>query len=223
MRRKPAALLLYLVSRPAFTAHRDQAIDDLWPEADPASALNSLNQSLYFLRREIDPWYEDGVTPDYVGFESDLIWLDAELVTADSTDFLGAAARLKNRENNVDSHDLLRSYTGHFAPEFEYEEWALAYRSRLKSTFLETVTSTVARLIRLGDLEAARGIAMATLEVEESASDIERTLVWLQWHLGARSAAKAQFEHLQRVDQLDGLEPEPLSSLAEGPAPVLNE
>ena len=78
MRRKPASLLMYLVTRPGHTATREQVLDELWPDNDPGSASNSLNQTLYFLRREIDPWYEDDVSIEYVFFEGDLLWLDPE-------------------------------------------------------------------------------------------------------------------------------------------------
>jgi DNA-binding SARP family transcriptional activator len=219
MRRKPAALLLNLASRPAYTAHRDQVIDDLWPDADPASAINSLNQSLYFLRREIEPWYEDGVSPDYVGFAGDLVWLDADLVSSDGAGFLAAAQTWKQGPQG-DSVELLRSYAGHFAPEFEYEEWALSFRSKLKSKFLEVASGVVTRLIRAGEFEDARGVAVIALEADETASDLERILVWLQWRLGAKSAAKAQYDHLVRRDQLDGLEPVPLLELVLGPPPL---
>lgn len=219
IRRKPAALLLYLASRSAYTAHRDQVIDDLWPDADPASAINSLNQSLYFLRREIEPWYEDGVSPDYVGFAGDLVWLDADLVTSDGARFLAAAQTWKQGSQS-DSLELLRSYTGHFAPEFEYEEWALSFRSKLRSKFLEVAAGSVSRLIRAGEFEEARVVAVLALEADETASDLERVLVWLHWRLGARSAAKAQYEHLLRTDQLDGLDPAPLLELVHGPPPL---
>ena len=72
---KPASLLMYLVTRPAFCANREQILDELWPDGDRSSASNSLNQSLYFLRREFDPWYEDGVSVDYLTFQGDLVWL----------------------------------------------------------------------------------------------------------------------------------------------------
>jgi DNA-binding SARP family transcriptional activator len=218
VRRKPAALLMYLVSRPSFTAHREQVIDELWPDADPGSAINSLNQSLYFLRREIDPWYEDGVTPEYVGFAGDLLWLDTELVSSDGAAFLAASS--VRRPTGSDALELLRSYTGHFAPEFEYEQWALSFRSKLRSKFLEIATKTVGRLIAAGALEEARGLAVLALDIDDSASDLERALVWLHWHLGAKSAAKAQFEHLQRVDELDGVDPGPLRDLVAGPPPI---
>jgi DNA-binding SARP family transcriptional activator len=219
IRRKPAALLMYLVSRPAFTAHRDQILDDLWPDADPASAINSLNQSLYFLRREIDPWYEDGQSTDYIGFAGDLVWLNADLVTSDSAAFASTIQKWRHGSSS-EILDGLRGYSGHFAPEFEYEEWALSFRSKLKSKFLETATSSISRLIRTRDLEGARAVALLALEADDAASDIERALIWLHWRLGARSAARAQFEHLVRLDERDGLEPAPLVELVEGPAPL---
>ena len=33
---------------------RDQVLDALWPELDPVDALNSLNQTVYFLRRVLE-------------------------------------------------------------------------------------------------------------------------------------------------------------------------
>jgi hypothetical protein len=55
-RRKPAALLLYLVTRPDLAANREQVMDSLWPDQNPKSAMNSLHQTLFFLRRELEPW-----------------------------------------------------------------------------------------------------------------------------------------------------------------------
>ncbi len=66
MRRKSASLLMFLVTRPNFTATREQVLEELWPDNDPSSASNSLNQSLYFLRRDIDPWYEDDMSLEYI-------------------------------------------------------------------------------------------------------------------------------------------------------------
>ena len=55
IRRKVLALLCFLLTRPRFAATRDEVMDALWPEFDPADALNSLNQTVYFLRRVFEP------------------------------------------------------------------------------------------------------------------------------------------------------------------------
>ena len=66
IRRRAAALLYYLVSRPTQTATREQIMEELWPDLVPTSAANSLNQTLYFLRREIDPFYDEDESYEYV-------------------------------------------------------------------------------------------------------------------------------------------------------------
>ena len=55
-------------------------MDALWPEFDPGDALNSLNQTVYFLRRVFEPDYKDDLSPGYVHHDSDVIWLDTDLV-----------------------------------------------------------------------------------------------------------------------------------------------
>ena len=55
IRRKVLALLCFLLTRPRYAATRDEVMDALWPDFDPADALNSLNQTVYFLRRVFEP------------------------------------------------------------------------------------------------------------------------------------------------------------------------
>ena len=214
IRRKAAALLMYLATQPNFTANKEQVLDELWPDADPSSATNSLNQSLYFLRREIDPWYEDDVSVDYVHFSGDLIWLDANLVSTASSEFLKAAAGLRNNgAYAAKALDLVGAYRGQFAPEFEYEDWAIDWRSRVHSVLLELAHATMERLSDLGDDSSAREVAIAVLEVDPTASDIERNLIRLLWRSGASSAAKAQYSHLARLESRDGFDPESFEAI----------
>jgi DNA-binding SARP family transcriptional activator len=217
MRRKPASLLLYLVTRPNFTATREQVLDELWPDNDPGSASNSLNQSLYFLRRDIDPWYEDDLSIEYVPFQGDIVWLDPDLVQVDSANFLSAT---KTERPNVDDADrvlaLLSGYSGQFAPEFEYDEWAMPWRSRIHVAFLEFAHLAINRLIREGRLSDAQDVALKAFEIDPESRDLERKLIGLYWRRGVRSAARAQYAHFAARDRSDGLDPPTLESIAEG-------
>ncbi|MEP7378285.1 MAG: BTAD domain-containing putative transcriptional regulator [Chloroflexota bacterium] len=207
-RRKAAALLMYLVTRPRLTATREQVLDDLWPDADPGSASNSLNQSLFFLRRNIDPWYEDGLSVDYVHFEGDLVWLDADLTRIQSSTFIQSARDARRSgAAAADASSTLRAYAGRFAPEFEYDEWAMNWRHRLHAEFLGLATASLDQLESSGDLSEARDIASHVLDVDSTAREIEQRLVRIYWKLGARSAALSQYEHLVSLDRADGLEP----------------
>ena len=80
IRRKVLALLCFLLTKPGLSSTRDQVLDGLWPDLDPVDALNSLNQTVYFLRRVLEENYVDDLSPGYLHHDSDLIWLDPELV-----------------------------------------------------------------------------------------------------------------------------------------------
>lgn len=219
IRRKSAALLVFLITRPGHSSTRDQALEELWPESDPVAASNNLNQALYYLRREIDPWYDDDVSLEYVCFQSDLLWLDPSLTTIASAEFASEArALISGAAEPGLIRELIGRYQGQFAPEFEYEEWTIAWRTRVHALFLQVATNGVTELIRSSDLSAARDLVLDSLSRDPEALELERKLVWLYWRMGSRSAAEAQFAHLTAMERADGLEPTSFDSVI-GPNP----
>jgi two-component SAPR family response regulator len=206
---------MFLITRPALSANREQVIDELWRDADPSGAINNLNQSLYFLRREIDPWYEDDVSVDYVHFQGDLVWLDPKLVRADSIEFLDAARQRQERHLD-DLAEVVERYRAPFAPEFEYDEWAIGWRSRLHSTFLDLANTVITGYARASNFEAARDVASHVLQVDPVAIDVERRLIWLYASLGLVSAARAQYAHLLAAESADGFDTPSFENLVEG-------
>ncbi len=214
VRRKPASLLMYLATRSKFTATREQVLDELWPDNDPGGASNSLNQSLYFIRREVDPWYEDDVSADYIHYEAELLWLDPSLTLVASAEFVAnARTALAGDISSKEALSLVERYAGKFSPEFEYEEWAMAWRSRVHASFLGLANAAIVRLYERGDPVTALAIAHRAFAVDPEALDIEHRLIWLFWHSGAKSAAQAQYEHYSGRYKSDGLEPPPLDEL----------
>jgi ATP/maltotriose-dependent transcriptional regulator MalT len=138
IRRKVLALLCFLVARPNMAAARDQVVDALWPDQDPAAASNSLNQTVYFLRRVFEPTYVDDLSPGYLRHETDLIWLDPGLVSAES-EICRLAIEEARRSSVWASVELVsRSYRGRFALDFEYEEWSTSYRDNLVNSHVIT-------------------------------------------------------------------------------------
>ena len=125
IRRKVLALPCFLLTRPDMSATRDQVLDAIWPELEPDVAINSLNQTLYFLRRVFEPDYKEDLSPGYVHHDSEVIWLDTGLVrsrSADARAFLRDAERPGYaRRGAIDSTNL---YRGRFALDFEYEDWS---------------------------------------------------------------------------------------------------
>ncbi len=66
-------------------------MEDLWSDLAPASAANSLNQTLYFLRRDLDPYFDEDTSYEYISHSGDLVWLDASKVAVDSVHFASSA------------------------------------------------------------------------------------------------------------------------------------
>jgi len=211
---------MYLITRPNLTATREQVLEDIWPEGDPVAGANSLNQSLFYLRREIDPWYEDDVSHDYIHHESELLWLDGDLVRVASHSFLADVGNFiaGTPDPEAAGHTLER-YRGQFCPEFEYEEWAIAWRSRVHAAFLDFAHTAIGRLIAAGRPDLARDVARRALSIDPEALDLERKLVWLYARLGSDSAARAQYQHHASQLRRDGFDPPAYDALTGSASP----
>jgi DNA-binding SARP family transcriptional activator len=214
VRRKVLAMLAYLLTRPDLAATRDQVLDALWPELDPETAVNSLNQTVYFLRRVLEENYMDDLSPGYVHHDTDVVWLDPGLVTSRSVECRRFLRDLSPRPSPDDVDRLTLLYRGRFALDFEYEEWAAAYRDTLHATYLEIVERSVMDDLTAGHYD--RGIAMArrAIDVDPSAEQIEVCLLRLYRVTGAHAAAAEQYEHYASVVREEiGVEPPPLDAL----------
>ena len=103
--------------RPALTTRRpkEQVLESLWPSQSPAGAANSLHQTLFYLRRDIDPWFNEAHSVHYLVVEPDLVFFDRDLVQVDSSAFLrqAAATLLSEAMHRCMGPALLRDYAGH--------------------------------------------------------------------------------------------------------------
>jgi ATP/maltotriose-dependent transcriptional regulator MalT/DNA-binding SARP family transcriptional activator len=214
IRRKVLALLLYLMSRPGFSATHDQVLDSLWPEQGPKEALNSLNQTIYFLRRVLEADYHDDTSPEYVHHESDLLWLDPELIDCQSRRCSELASAARQDLTGAAPETLANMYTDRFALDFLYEDWAQGYRERLHATYLEVMErATVARLGD-GDPAGALHLAEAAVSVDPTADALQVFVIRLCRQLGAHSAAAERYATYQEYVRSElGAEAPPLDAL----------
>ena len=216
IRRKVLALLCFLLTKPSYAATRDEVMEALWPEFDPADALNSLNQTVYFLRRIFEPAYKDDLSPGYVHHESDVIWLvRVGLIREVAKPGAHAIIWQMSVEPTRRSRGTLAPYSGQFALDFAYEEWA----SRLPNitSLVDTSKSSRRRLPRTRRMDnSTRGIDSrgARWTSTPEADQIELSLLRLYRLSGSHAAAAEQYAHYAAVlrDHL-GVEPPSLESL----------
>jgi len=214
VRRKVLSLLCLLLTRPDMSSTRDQVLDALWPDLDPVDALNSLNQTVYFLRRVLEENYVDDLSPGYLRHDSDLIWLDPELVSSRSNECRSLIKALPLEPTPDQVTTLVETYRGRFALDFEYEEWAAPYREWLHASYLEIVERAVASDIESGHFERGIKLARRALDIDPSADSIELSLLRLYQASSAHAAAAEQYSHYANsIREQLGIEPPPLDSL----------
>jgi DNA-binding SARP family transcriptional activator len=213
IRRKVLALICLLLTRPRFALTRDEVLDSLWPDHDPGSALNSLNQTVYFLRRVFEPEYADSTTPGYVGQDGETIWLDAELVDCTSRRCLEIARSMPNEPTPEGALQLSALYRGRFAMDFAYEEWASDYRDALHASYLRVMEHAIRADIDTGHLDRGTFLAERAVEVDPEAEEIQLALARLYRQSGAHAAAAEVYGHYSRAMKELGVEPVPLSDL----------
>jgi LuxR family maltose regulon positive regulatory protein len=214
IRRKVLALICFLMTKPDLASTRDQVLEALWPDLDPIDAVNSLNQTVYFLRRILEEDYVEDLSPGYLNHDSDLIWFDRDLVTSRSNECRRLIKSLPPTPTPDQVLELATDYVGRFALDFEYEEWAAPYRDWLHASFLEVVERAVISDMSSGHFERGITLARRVLDIDPTAEQVEVSLLRLYRASGAHAAAAEQYGHyaLMMRDQL-GLEPPPLDAL----------
>jgi DNA-binding SARP family transcriptional activator len=198
------------------SASRDRVLDALWPDVDPAGAINSLNQTVYFLRRVFEPDYLEETSPGYLHHDPDVLWLDSGLVTSRSSRCRGLISKIADGWDLSLVRQLTEEYVAPFALDFMYEDWAAPFRTSLHASFLEVVEKAVAMGVATGAYGDAIVIAQRALSVDHDADQIELALLRLFEKSGAHAAAEEQYGHYSTVLRSGlGIEAPPFSSLVE--------
>jgi DNA-binding SARP family transcriptional activator len=214
IRKKVLSLLCFLLTRPQFTATREQILEALWPEMDPNGGANSLNQSTYFLRKVLEPGYHEETSAGYLQSRADLVWLDRDLVTSHSVECLNLLAEIRRDSSPDLISKLAETYTGKFGGDFIYDDWASAFRDTLHARYLDRIERAVNADTQAGYFDRALSIAQLALQADPDAEQIELCLLRLYRRTGANAAAAEQYAHYAGVlkNQL-GVEPPPLESI----------
>jgi DNA-binding SARP family transcriptional activator len=135
--RRAATLFKCLLGAPGHRLQREQAIDLLWPEADPTTGATNLRTTLHLLRKLLD---------GPPGTESHLRTEGALLVLApaegagaaswlDSIAFLQAADLALAGRSLAACRGALSLYGGEYLPDDRYETWATAPREAVQRRY----------------------------------------------------------------------------------------
>src|SRR5580765_288286 len=124
--RKARELVKLLALADGHRLHREQAMDALWPDRDPGSAANNLNQAVHAARRALGS--------EAITLLDGLLRLEAEV---DADLFERAASEAQRERTARACVRALALYRGELLPENRYDDWASLERERLADLHAE--------------------------------------------------------------------------------------
>jgi DNA-binding SARP family transcriptional activator len=206
-RKRIRTLLGLLVAYSGATLTRDMVLEIMWPEADPAAAVNSLNQTVFQLRRAIDPDYRDGESATYVISNVDVVQLNPEMVLSDLQEFRKLSGRFIDADLNQQSRgaaSLISLIRGEFLAELRYEDWAGRLQTAVHSEVREVLLPLASGRSGVSpDLSVRAACALVELDVFDEAAHV--AMATQLTASGKRMAAREALERYARRldDDLD--------------------
>ncbi len=204
---KAQQLVKLLALAPDQRLSRDQIIDALWPESDPAAVANTFYQTVYYARRTIDP-ERRGLLSTRQG----IVALHHPAgVVVDLHSFQVAAALARRRRTTVDYATALAHYGGELLPDDRYEDWSTAQRDAARQLYLDLLLD----LARHHHTQQAWDEAVETLnrviESDPAHEDAHTMLMQVYVASGRRRSALAQFHQLRAALRELHAAPDPAS------------
>jgi DNA-binding SARP family transcriptional activator len=179
--RKSLQILVYLLlQRPAPVA-RDFLAFTLWPDEDEEVALTRLRSSFSDLQRVLPPggpWVTSG--------DDGVRWLDADRAWVDVSEFERLA------RDPASYAQAVALYRGHLA-EALYDDWIVAARERLCSTYLSCLDALLSDARRRRAFAEALAYAQRILHVDPWREDVVRRVITTRYDAGDRAGALAEY------------------------------
>jgi len=183
--------LLVASSRSALT--REMALERLWPDADPAAAVNNLNQTVFQLRRVLDAGYRDGASPPYVLSTADLVQLNPDLVRTDLEEFRTLGQQHSTAERAEDRSQIAQRLVdvvrGEYLADLRYEDWATDLRPAVHAE-VRSVLLPIAATSLAADADLAIRAGCALLELDPYDDDAAAAVAGQYANSGRRPAAR---------------------------------
>lgn len=205
-RRKPAALLKILALAPNHRAHREQLMDLLWPELDPAPAGANLRKAIHQARAALDGASHGAGR--LIEFQGDILSLTGQGLVVDTVSFRSSLTAARRSGETDRYRTALSLYGGELLPDDPYEEWAAAGRREMHEEYVACLFEYCSLLETHGEIEAAIETGRTLVAAEATREESHALLMRLYSLSGRRTDALRQYDYLSEVlDTELGVEP----------------
>ncbi len=199
--RQTALLLAYLVTYPQRHS-RDELVDLLWPDADPASGRPRLSQAIWRLRQALHK-IRAATAPEVILADRAAVGIESSLVTSDHARFRQCILRASAAEGTPRAEALTEAVAaygtgGEFLAGF-YEDWVLVERRKLQTEFLDALEALAAFHAAVEDWPQALGFAERAVAADPLLEESHQALIRLLAVSGQAAAARRQYDTLARL------------------------
>ncbi len=215
---KAISIFKCLLERRGRPISQDVLMDWLWPESSSKKARWSLNSAIYALRRSLDEYPQDIITPNCVILERGHYRLARKPgIASDVEEFDARYERgrfLERAEKTADAvseyEGAVALYRGDYLAEDLYEDWTMIERERLTNAYVDVLDRLADYHMQAGSLQESITDRYLLLEQDPYHEESYRSLMLCYARLGLRGRALRQYELCERrLSGLYGILPTP--------------
>lgn len=203
-RGKALVLFQFLITARRQALQKEQIIERLWPELEPAAGDRDFRVALNALENALEPTRARRTSSGYVRrqgqtytLDMQAVWLDAEAFERVIADANAAWLRAP-----ADAYALYQRaaelYGGDYLPERVYDDWSSAERERLQTLALGAMARLADMALERDPLESIR-MARRVLAIEPAWEDAYRVEMRAHLALGNRAMAQKAYERCARL------------------------
>jgi len=200
--------LLFTFRRRQLT--RDQLLEWLWPDLDPAAADRSLRIAVSQLRETLAPGRPRGSHSSYIlTTDSGYAWNPQGDYWLDAAEFEAAATQFEADDQLAVGERVRALYRGEYLEEDRYADWAAAERERLREIYFAVLTRLAEAYARHGSYPQATALCRQVLAGDRCRESAWRLLMRYHYHAGNRALALRAYEECRQA-LTEELQVEPL-------------
>ncbi len=186
---------------------KDVLLEALWPDGDLAKATNNLRQSVYLLRKLLEPDLPETKLSHYIlqhhdtyrleagtGFDYDVLDFEDLLSGADAHAHAG-----RIEEAQADLRAAIALYRDDFMCESPYEELVAFEREQLRDRLLQALAKIVDMHVRAGQWRDALPFCRRGLELDAFNESLYHHLLQAHYRLGDRREALEAYHRYERM------------------------
>ncbi|MBU1055239.1 MAG: winged helix-turn-helix domain-containing protein [Proteobacteria bacterium] len=197
-------LLRLLICQSQKGINRDTLTDQLWPDTDGDRAIQSINTTLYRLRKLIG-------NDQVVIMNNNRLELNSKLCWVDTWYFEALLEQSESVSDLIAKKDYLEKALSLYKGAFEYAEapstFIFSYSQKLKEQWLKAVIDTSKILSDIGHMEKAINILQQALVIDNAAEPIYQSLMYTLNTQGRTAEALLAFNNCRSILSAEGLEP----------------